>query len=374
MKAVHAAIAASMLVPCLAYAAIDDEHGEWENVASQAISSSCQRAIGDVKDYLATKPTTSIMIVQDGKVLMSMGSIDKPSIVHSVRKSILAMMYGPYVEGGKIDLNNDMEQLRIDDVGGLLPIERKATVRDLLTARSGVYHPASNDGDDTAAAPARGSQQPGSYFLYNNWDFNAAGTVFEQQTHQDIYRAFAEQLATPLHFDDFDLRRQRRNGDTKLSQHLAYAFYLSTRDMARIGQLMLQHGRWGKRQIISEQWAAKITQTVTPAEEMHPRYRVRRHIDYGYLWWIPEEPEASPLAGTYTAWGYYGQFITVLPKLNMVISHKHDVPHGTKEPVEKVNPEDMLHIASVLADGHCGEGQSTQTAQQARAEASATLK
>jgi hypothetical protein len=54
----------------------------------------------------------------------------------------------------------------MDDIGGLLPVEKKATVRHLITARSGIYHAASNAGDSSADAPDRGSQEPGEYFLH----------------------------------------------------------------------------------------------------------------------------------------------------------------------------------------------------------------
>ena len=61
-------------------------------------------------------------------------------------------------------------------------IEKTATIDHLITARSGIYHLASNSGDNSPDAPPRGSQTPGEYFLSNNWDFNAAGAVFEQET------------------------------------------------------------------------------------------------------------------------------------------------------------------------------------------------
>jgi len=83
---------------------------------------------------------------------------------------------------GQIQLQKTLREIGIDDVGGLLPGELNATVEELITARSGVYHPASNAGDALASAPPRGSQQHGTYQLYNNWDFNAAGTIFEKLT------------------------------------------------------------------------------------------------------------------------------------------------------------------------------------------------
>ena len=152
---------------------------------------------------------------------------------------------------------------------------------DLLSARSGVYHAAANGGDDASAAPARGSQKPGSYFLYNNWDFNAAGTVFEQLTGRSIYRSFADDLATPLALEDFDLARHKRSGNARLSQHLAYPFFLSTRDMARLGYLMLKEGNWRGQQLIPADWVSQMTQQRTPSTDMHPPHTARRGFGYG---------------------------------------------------------------------------------------------
>ena len=87
-----------------------------------------------------------------------------------------------------------LADLGMTDHGGLLPIEQGATHRDLISARSGIYHAASNAGDNSADAPDRGSQEPGTYFLYNNWDFNAAGGAFELQTGIDIYDALRDDL------------------------------------------------------------------------------------------------------------------------------------------------------------------------------------
>ena len=74
----------------------------------------------------------------------------------------------------------------------------EATIADLLGARSGVYHEASNSGDNLADAPPRGSQKHGTYFLYSNWDFNALGTIFEQFTGGSIYDALQRELVETL--------------------------------------------------------------------------------------------------------------------------------------------------------------------------------
>lgn len=334
----------------------------WENISEQNLSASCRQELNSVRQRLANLPTTSLMAVIDGKVLLTYGAVDTPSIVYSVRKSLLSMLYGSYVAKGVIDLNSTLAELDIDDVGGLLPIERRARLHDLLASRSGVYHLAANPGDDAEYSPQRGSKEPGAYFLYNNWDFNAAGTAFEKLTHRDIYQAFADDLAEPLQLEDFDVASQRKSGDASRSEHLAYHFRLSTRDMSRLGLLMLERGRWKGRQLIPSQWIDAMTAPVTAAADMHPAHTARRGLNYGLLWWVLDEPAGSPLAGAYMAWGYYGQYILVIPQRRMVISHKRDLrAHEGHDPV-KVKPEDFLHIARMLADAPCTDSRPPRSA------------
>jgi CubicO group peptidase (beta-lactamase class C family) len=267
--------------------------------------------------------TTGLVIVDRGKVIFRFGDIAELSYVASVRKSILAMLYGKYVEDGSIDLERTLADLGMDDVGGLLDIEKRAKVEDLITARSGVYHAASNSGDNLADAPERGSQEPGTYMLYSNWDFNAAGAIFERQSGVDIYDALQAQLAIPLQFEDWDRSVQRKSGDLSISQNPAYHMWLSTRDMARIGYVMLRRGKWRDEQLISESWIDRITSVVTPVEEMNPPRRRDGYFGYGYMWWVWDGPKATgPFEGAYTARGAWGQWITVLPAVDLVIAHK----------------------------------------------------
>ncbi len=267
--------------------------------------------------------TTGLVIVVGGKILGDFGDIEELSYLASCRKSILAMLYGKYVEDGTINLDLNLKQLGINDIDGLLPTELNATVDQLITARSGVYHPASNAGDNLADAPERGSQIPGTYYLYNNWDFNAAGGAFEQLTGKNIYDALEQDLAIPIGMEDFDRLAQHKSGNTKRSRYQAYHIWLSTRDMARIGYLMLRHGRWKDTQIIPKNWAKKIVSVVTPSEDMNPTRIKNGEFGYGYMWWVWDGPEAvGPFEGAYSARGAYGQYITVLPKLDMVIAHK----------------------------------------------------
>ena len=95
--------------------------------------------LAKVPDYIRAKNlgTTGLMVVSGGQVIFSYGDVKEVSYIASCRKSVLSMMYGKYVRNGTIKLSETVGELGIDDVGGLLPSEKRATVRDLITARSG---------------------------------------------------------------------------------------------------------------------------------------------------------------------------------------------------------------------------------------------
>ena len=305
--------------------------------------------LDSVRTLLSRLSTTGFMAVVGGRVLMDYGDVQRVSYLASVRKSILAMLYGNYVASGKVRLDKTLAEMGIDDIGGLTDDEKKATVRDLLTARSGVYHAASNDGDDLASAPPRGSQKHGTYMLYSNWDFNAAGTAFELETGRNIYDALDTDLARPLGMREFRRESHRRTGDSTRSKHLAYHINLSTRDMARIGYLMLREGNWNGRQLVPRDWVREITRAYTPVTEMNPARRRAGPFGYGHLWWVWDGPHAAgPYRGAYTGLGAVGQQITVVPVLDLVVVHKTQ-PGGGRS----VSHAQFLEVLDVLVKAGC---------------------
>ena len=299
----------------------------WERIGDPTTVGYSKEGLDNVREYTETLATTGLLVIVGGKVLCEYGDLEQLSYLASVRKSILSILYGKYVLDGTIRLNTTLEDLGITDIDGLLDIEKKATIDHLITARSGIYHPASNSGDSTADAPPRGSQEPGEYFLYNNWDFNCAGYIFEKLTHQVIYDALERDLAIPLNMQDFSRLDQRKSGNLTRSHYPAYHIWLSTRDMARIGYLMLRDGAWDGQQVVPMNWVRRIRRVKTRVEDMNPAPYKEGSFGYGYMWWVWDGPKAEPLyKGGYTAMGAYGQYITVLPELDMVIAHKTAVP------------------------------------------------
>jgi CubicO group peptidase (beta-lactamase class C family) len=321
----------------------------WQPIADPASIGFCRDRLDLVTVQAKKLPTTGMVVVVGGRVLYEYGDVQVVSYLASVRKSVLAMLYGNYVASGKIVLTKTLGDLKIDDIGGLTPAEKQATVADLLAARSGVYHPASNPGDNLVDAPRRGSQKPGTYFLYSNWDFNALGTIFEQETGQSLYDALERDLAKPIGMQDFDRFTHQRTGDATRSVHLAYHMNFSTRDMARVGYVMLRQGRWANRQLVPADWARRIVTPVTHVPQMNPPSNRRGPFGYGYLWWVWDGQWASgPYEGAYTGIGAIGQYITVLPKLDMVIAHK--VRPGARS----VSSSDYLALVEKVISARCG--------------------
>ncbi len=317
---------------------------EWE----RATNSLSPETVRGVDAFVHTLDTTGLMVVKNGRVVYEYGDVKRLSYLASTRKSVLSMLYGANAASGKIHLDATLKDLGMSDVGGLLPIEERAKVIDLITARSGIYHPVTQGFGllyelrfsacpgasrppavaEPSWAPKRGSQEPGTRWRYFNWDFNTAGTIFERLTGKNIFDALRDDLAVPIGMQDFDRERQQKSGDQTRSQYPAYHMVFSTRDMARLGLLMLRQGKWCDRQIIPAEWVRRSTSVRTSLDELHRAGSTEiDRFGYGYLWWIWDGPlAAGPYRGAYTSMGSYGQYITILPALDMVVAHKSCPP------------------------------------------------
>ena len=286
-------------------------------------------------------PTAAVMIIQHGLVVAQWGDIEVKSNLHSVRKSFLSALIGIAVDEHKIDLAATVGSLGIDDnAPSLSAAEKNATVVDLLKARSGIYHPALYETPGMARLrPARGSHPPGSFWYYNNWDFNALGTIYERTTGEQIFTALQAKIAEPIGMQDY------HPGDGEYfrgadSEHPAYPIRMSARDLARFALLYLHDGKWKDRQIVPSAWVRESTQSYSqafPTDESG--------YGYGYLWWIGfPNNNGAPLvnvpAGTYAAMGAEGQYAFVIPAYDLVIVHRinSDVEIGTLPGQRKPEP------------------------------------
>jgi CubicO group peptidase (beta-lactamase class C family) len=270
--------------------------------------------------YVHSIGTASLVIVQHGKIVDSFGDIARRIELHSMRKSLLSALIGIAVSEGRIRLDATLASLGIDDVPpSLTDIEKQATVRELLQARSGVYHPALYETAGMARRrPERGSHGPGTFWYYNNWDFNALGAIYEHAVGTSIFEAFLDKIARPIGMQDYRPSDGRYVTGPE-SSYPAYPFRMSARDLARFGLLYLRLGAWGNQQIVPAAWVAESTTAWSTT-----------YLDsgYGYLWWtgFPDRRVAvmDLPPGGFWADGAEGQFIVVDPADDLMVVHQTD--------------------------------------------------
>ncbi|MFC1635943.1 serine hydrolase domain-containing protein, partial [Planctomycetota bacterium] len=180
------------------------------------------------RNYSKQIGSAAVLVVYDGAILVDWGNVDQRYLCHSIRKSFLSALYGIHIAEGNIDVNKILAEYCIDDDPPLNDKEKQAKVIDLLTSRSGVYHNAASENDAmTHDRPARSSHAPGTHWWYNNWSFNALGTIFAQQTGMEIFKEFKSQIADPLGMEDFRLEHTFYQREPDRSIHPAYKFRLS---------------------------------------------------------------------------------------------------------------------------------------------------
>lgn len=312
-------ILAAFLCLFLAGYAVAEPAESWHDADAVAIAWA-NSASREVQAYCHSQRPTAVMVVQDDGVIARCGDVGRRVNVHSVRKSLLSALYGIAISEGRISPSSSLAQLGIDDKPpSLTEVEKRATVRDLLMSRSGVYHPAAYETEDIRQnRPTRGSHAAGTFWFYNNWDFNALGTIYRKATGEDIFQSFAQHIARPIDMEDFS----SRDGQYILegsSTHPAYPFTMSARDLARFGLLFLNEGRWNAAQVVPAGWVKESTAAHSQTD---------RRARYGYLWWVLPSDEWG--AGAFMAPGYGGQTIAVIPSKHLVAVETVDLRQNTK--------------------------------------------
>ena len=161
---------------------------------------------------------------------------------------------------------------------------------------------------------------------YNNWDFNALCTIFENLTGRGVFEEFEDRLAGPLGMQEFVRTGHTRYVTGADSVHPAYPFQLSARDLARFGLLFARGGEWQGRQIIPRSWVVESTQSYSQTGSKG---------GYGYMWWTATKEHHIPgvelPAGAFSARGYRGhKVLPYCPQTGTSYS-SHEVALGYKE-------------------------------------------
>jgi CubicO group peptidase (beta-lactamase class C family) len=272
------------------------------------------------------KPTLRALVVLRGGCIVyeyyrNDVGVETKSPVYSVTKSILSILVGIAVDEGYIRLDESLAEIMPDAFGADVdPRAKTVTVRDLLTMTSGF------SGVAPASFPAQDmwrwmlyrpiAYEPGAHFAYDGPAADLLGVVLSRAIKQDAEQFAKKKLFQPLAIDNYTWPADYQ-GHLLGDSHL----YMTARDMAKIGLLYLHGGRWGDRQIVSEQY---VRDSTTKHSEGGPP----TNNAYGYLWWLRRTNVGED---AFLAAGRQSQLIYVVPKRDIVVAMSAEsIPGGSQ--------------------------------------------
>jgi CubicO group peptidase (beta-lactamase class C family) len=271
-----------------------------------------------------------VVVVRGGCIVYEhyrFGGADVRWPVYSVTKSVLSTLVGIAIDKGKLRLDQKLPELLPEVVGRIVdPRAAEITLRDLLTMTSGFESVAPVEvpgvwNSDVWMANRRVKYAPGSHFYYDNAGTDLISVILARKLGENVADFARRELFAPLGIDSFEWRADM-DGHVPGQSGLR----LTTRDMAKIGVLYLQQGRWREKQLIS-------TGYVLDSTRKHSEGGNPVNAAYGYLWWKSNDrPDA------YFAAGVNSQLIYNVPGRNLVValSSTASVPGGSQRFVSDV--------------------------------------
>jgi CubicO group peptidase (beta-lactamase class C family) len=264
----------------------------------------------------------SLLVVKNGYLVFekyySWGSPDKYAVVHSVTKSVTSALIGIALDKGYL---NSIDQKLIEFVpeyftDELDPRKKEICLRDLLTMSAGFrwndrgpsmrnWYTSSNWVKFAVQLPQE--NDPGDVFNYNSSTSHLLSVILSKSTKTSTLDFAKQNLFEPL-----GIQSAYWHQDPQGYYIGGFGLGLSARDLAKIGFLYLNNGYWNGQSIISESWVKESTGQQIQAVR-HPIYG---KFGYGYQWWVKKVDGCS----SFRAWGRRGQFIAVVPELDLVIA------------------------------------------------------
>ena len=276
---------------------------------SQGISSDLFAALLRELDTSKDTEMHHFMALRHGKVICECNFAPYPKgmwhITHSMCKSITGMAIGMLIEEGKLKLNENIYDIFSDHMNAFSKIFRPViTVENLLTMTSGVTFNESGivSGNDWLGSFLNASVngKPGTEFQYNSLNTYVLSAIVTKRTGETLTEYLTPRLFGPLGITKYYWETCPK-GITKGG----WGLFLCAEDMAKLGQLYLQRGKWNGQQLVSEYWIE--ISTARHLKTQNDTY------GYGYQLWMEQRP------GSFEYNGMLGQNVIIYPDMDMVL-------------------------------------------------------
>ncbi len=258
----------------------------------------------------------SVMVLRHGKVIAEAWwkpeAADKPHVLHSVTKSFNSTAVGLAIAEGKLHLDDRVLKFFPDDAPAEPSVYLKMlTVRDLLSMSGGHDTEPKIVGGPTVkqflAHPF--IYKPGTHFQYNSMGSYTLSAIVTKVTGQTSHDYLMPRLFEPLGIDNPTWETSAEGYSIGGS-----GLYLRTEDIAKLGQLYLQKGKWEGKQLLPEKWVAEATSKQVPNEqESHAKIGVDWQQGYCFQFWRCTH-------NAFRGDGAAGQFCLVIPDKDVVVA------------------------------------------------------
>ena len=276
---------------------------------NQGISSDLFTAL--LRELDASKDTEMhhFMALRHGKVICECNFAPYPKgmwhITHSMCKSITGMAIGMLIEEEKLKLDENIYDIFPDHINAFSKIFRPViTVENLLTMTSGITFNESGivSGNDWLGSFLNASVngKPGTEFQYNSLNTYVLSAIVTKRTGETLTEYLTPRLFGPLGITKYYWETCPK-GITKGG----WGLFLCAEDMAKLGQLYLQRGKWNGQQLVSEYWIE--ISTARHLKTQNGTY------GYGYQLWMEQRP------GSFEYNGMLGQNVIIYPDMDMVL-------------------------------------------------------
>ena len=276
---------------------------------SQGISSDLFAALLRELDTSKDTEMHHFMALRHGKVICECNFAPYPKgmwhITHSMCKSITGMAIGMLIEEEKLKLDENIYDIFPDHINAFSKIFRPViTVENLLTMTSGVTFNESGivSGNDWLGSFLNASVngKPGTEFQYNSLNTYVLSAIVTKRTGETLTEYLTPRLFGPLGITKYYWETCPK-GITKGG----WGLFLCAEDMAKLGQLYLQRGKWNGQQLVSEYWIE--ISTARHLKTQNDTY------GYGYQLWMEQRP------GSFEYNGMLGQNVIIYPDMDMVL-------------------------------------------------------